>query len=126
MHQTFNGLELKELYYAHSRGTKWIDSIVATPNIRNHSEGIRLFKTNEIMNADHRSHVVDINLEEDFQEEFSGWDKIVRRVLDPRKRPYSEKCNEHVDEMLASFPLESTMQKPNASTVTKKELEHMH
>ena len=77
------------------------------------------------MIADYRSYGVGINLEEYFQEDFSGWDKIKRRVLDPRKRTPREKFDENVDEILDSFPLESTIQKLNVSTVTKKELKKL-
>ena len=68
--------------HTHSRGSKCIDSIAVTPSVRNHMEGSRLFETNEIENTDHRSYAVDINLEEHFQEEFSGWDKIEKEILD--------------------------------------------
>ena len=57
------------------------------------------------MNADHRSCVVDMNLEDYFQEEFSIQDRTERGVLDPSKRVHREKFNEHIDEMLDSYPL---------------------
>ena len=107
----------------YSRGIECIDSIADTSNIRNHLEDSRLFKTNKIMSTYHQSWIVDINLVECFQEDFSRLDKIERRVLDPTKRTLRKKFNEHVDEMLDSFSLESTMQKLNVSKVTKKELE---
>ena len=53
LHQTFNGIEVKYMDHTHSRGTKCIDSIAATPNIRKHIEGSKLFETNEIINTDH-------------------------------------------------------------------------
>ena len=61
------------------------------------------------MNADYRSCVVDVNLEEHFQEEFSGQDIIERGVLDLSTRTRREKFNENIDEVLDSFPLESTI-----------------
>ena len=63
LHQNFNELDMKALDHTCSRGTKCIDSIAATPNIRKHMEGSRMFETNEITIADHMSCVVDINLE---------------------------------------------------------------
>ena len=53
-----------------------MDSIVATPSIRKYAECIALFETNYSMSTDHRACVVDINLGEYFQEDFSGWYKI--------------------------------------------------
>ena len=70
--------------------------------------------------------MVDVNLEEYFQEVFSGWDKIERGVLDPSKITHREKFNKHMNERLDSFPLELTMQKLHASTLTKKELEKLN
>ena len=54
VYQTFNGLELKELDYTRSKGTKWIGSIEATPSMWKYLEDRRLFETNKIMNEDHR------------------------------------------------------------------------
>ena len=66
-------------------------SILVTPNLRKHAEGSGSFETNEILNADHRSHAIDTNLEACFQEKFSRWDKIERGVVEPNKRTYREK-----------------------------------
>ena len=109
--------------HAHSRGTKSMCSIAVNPELRKCVEGSILFKTNEIVNTVHRYYVVDINLEEYFQEEFSGWYKIEGGILDANKRVYREKFNEFMDEALDSFPLESTVQHVNNSIVTQKERE---
>ena len=71
LHNIFNELDVKELDHMHSRGTTCVDSLVATPNIRKHTEGSRMFETSEIMITDHIACGVDINLEEYFQKEFS-------------------------------------------------------
>ena len=71
VHQTTNVIELNEIDHTYSRVTKHIDSIAATPNARKHIERRSLHGTNEIINTDHRSCVIDINLEECFLEEFS-------------------------------------------------------
>ena len=69
--------------------------------------------------------MVEINLEECFQEDFSGWNKIEREILDPNKRAHGEKFNEHVHEMLDSILLKSTAQNTSISTVAHKELEQI-
>ena len=43
------------------------------------------------MSVDHRSHVIDVNLEVCFQEDLSKWDEIERGFLDPSERTYREK-----------------------------------
>ena len=45
--------------------------------------------------------------------------------MDQNKRTHREKFNEHMDEVLDSFPIESTMETLNESIVTEKELEHL-
>ena len=67
--------------------------------------------------------MVDINLEKYFQEDFSGWDKIERVVLDPNKRTHGETFNEHADQTLDHVPLESSFQDISISTVTHEDLE---
>ena len=123
VHQNFNEIELSQMDHTHNRGTKCIDSIDVTPDLIKHVKGSRLFEKNEIVNTDHRHYVIDINLEECFQDEFSGWDKIERVILDPNKRTDRGKFNEFVDETLGFFPLESTVQNVNISIVTHKNLE---
>ena len=61
------------------------------------------------MSTDHIAHAVHINLEEYFQQEFSGWDKIERGVLDPSKGTHKNKFDEHTDEMIDPIMLESAI-----------------
>ena len=88
-------------------------------------EGSRVFETNEMTIAEHRVCVVDINLEQYFQEEFSRWDKIERVVLCPSKRNHRNKFDETGDETLDSITLESTIQTIIISAVAKKKLEQL-
>ena len=44
LHQTFNGLDVKELEHTHSRWTKRTHQVTATPSMRKHIEGSRLFE----------------------------------------------------------------------------------
>ena len=61
-------------------------------------------------------------LEQCFQEEFSRRDKLKRGFLDHNKITYREIFNQHMDEMVDSFPLESTKKKLNMSTLKRKEI----
>ena len=51
--------------------------------------------------------------------------KIERKVLDPNKRTHREKFNEHIDEILDTFLLESTVDNLTISTVIHNELEQI-
>ena len=45
--------------------------------------------------------------------------------MDPRKRTHREKFNEHMNEVLDSFPIESMIAEMSETTVTEKELEQL-
>ena len=100
VHQSFNGLELSQKHHTHVRGIKYAGSIVVTPNLRKHIECSRLFETHVIFNRDNRSCVIGMNLEDCFQEDFSGWDKIERGIPDPNERTHREKFNEQLTKHL--------------------------
>ena len=62
------------------------------------------------------------NLKDYFQEEFSGWVKIHRWVLDPSKIIHRNKLDENVDKKLDLSSLESTIKTTSMSIATKQEL----
>ena len=76
------------MFNTNIRVKKCINSIAVTPNLKKHIEGRILFETNEISNTDDRLHVIDVNLEAYFQEEFSTWDKFEKGFLDLNKRTH--------------------------------------
>ena len=61
MYQLFNILEILSIDYMYHRGTKYIDSIVATENIMNFIDS---------SSTDYRAYIIDINLEDYFNKEF--------------------------------------------------------
>ena len=62
IHTNFNNIEINQLDNTYKNGSKYIDSIAATPGIISHIKGSRLFKVNEIILMDHRACMIDINL----------------------------------------------------------------
>ena len=69
--------------------------------------------------------MIDINLEEYSKEEFSEWDNIERGVMEPNERTHREKLNEHINEVIDSFPIELMIGEMSEATVIEKELEHL-
>ena len=69
-------------------GSKPIDSIAASNGMMEHVEGCQLLNRNDIVESDHRGHVIDVDTEECFQEESSGWDDVNRAMLNPAKRSH--------------------------------------
>ena len=53
------------------RGSNAIDNVAALEGLIEFVEGLLLTPNNEITNTDHRACIIDMNLEEHFNEEFS-------------------------------------------------------
>ena len=54
--------------------SKCIDTIAASESILSFVEEYRLYEINRILDTDHCGYVVDIDLKEYFDQEFSSWD----------------------------------------------------
>ena len=64
----FNNIKINQLDNTYKNGSKYINSITATPGVISHIEGSRLFKVNKITLINHRAYMIDINLERYFSE----------------------------------------------------------
>ena len=84
MYQVFNYVEVG----------KCTDLIANILNILQYIEKSKLFETDEVINANYRVCVINVNLEMYFDKEFSGQDKINKSILDPNKRIQREKYKE--------------------------------
>ena len=61
----------------------------------------------EIVFSDHRSYVIDVNLEEYFEDTFSSWDKIDKVLLNPSRKSHQEKFCKVIEEQLDMYQLEN-------------------
>ena len=104
-------------------GSKCIDTIAASESILSFVEGCRLHEINEILNTDHCGYVVDINLKEYFDQEFSSWDQINKSLLDPEKRSHREKFEELIEKTLDSMDIEGNLVKLIKGSSLKQQLE---
>ena len=71
VYQYFNMLELQEIDHTYCDRAKYINSLAVSDRIIPFLEGLALYEINEIMRSDHRSYVIDLNLEVYFEEQFS-------------------------------------------------------
>jgi len=85
-HSLYNKIPLKDLDPTNIKGTKPIDSIAVTSRIIKFVEGVKLLYNNDIVMSDHRVYVMDLNVEEYFQDQFSSWDTINKVVLNPSRK----------------------------------------
>ena len=63
-------------------------------------EGSLLVSNKKITNTDHRACVIDVNLEEYFNEEFNRWNEIKHIILDLAKRSHRKKFLEELEHQL--------------------------
>ena len=88
-------------------GSKPIDTIAATEGAIEHVDGCKLLYHAEVVISDHRPHVIDVNLEEYFNECFSSWDQIDSVKLNPSRRSHKEKFCEALEEQLDEHHLKN-------------------
>ena len=68
MYYKYNKVLYNRTELTQKRGSKCIDSIAVTESLFNFVEGYQLLEVNKVLDIDHRSYIVNLNLEEYFQE----------------------------------------------------------
>ena len=76
IYKTFNAIDSNNLDHTFRDRIEYIYSIAVTPNVIEYIEGSKLLEINTIIDTDHWSFIVNINLEKYFQEQISYWDTI--------------------------------------------------
>ena len=111
IYSNFNYIDLNRLDYTYQDGVKCIDTIAASDNILQCIEGLKLLEINEIIDTNHQSYIVDVNMEHYFSKEFSEWDIIDRYLLNSSRHSYKEAFKEYADEILDQIPIEEAVEK---------------
>ena len=106
IHHKVNNVELRELDKTYKNGSSPIDSIVALSSIMEYVVGCHLMNYNEIVKTDYWAYVIDVDIEEYFDEAFSGWDNINRVMLNPARRSHRNVFLELIEEQLDVYKLE--------------------
>ena len=109
VHSRINNVPLNELDKTFIYGSSAIDSVVVSERLMEFVEGSLLVSNNEIVNTDHRAYIIDINLEDYFNEEFSYWNAINHIILDPAKRSHCVKFLEELENQLDQYQLENIL-----------------
>ena len=107
IHSRINNIEFENMSTTNKNGSKPIDTIAATEGIMEHVDGCKLLSHAEVVISDHRPCVIDVNLEEYFNECFSSWDQINSVKLNPSRRSHKEKFCEALEEQLDVHQLEN-------------------
>ena len=72
VYQRYNLILEKNLDKIYIRGSKYIDSVAITQNLLDFVEESKLLEANEVTISDYRALLIDINLEEYFEEIISS------------------------------------------------------
>ena len=71
VHSMYNNIPLQQLDITYIHSSAPIDSIAVSSGLLDFVEGIQLLDHNEIIMLDHRSYLMDINIESYFNNQFS-------------------------------------------------------
>ena len=74
---------------------------------------------------DHRAYLIDINLSQYFEEEFSNGDKINKYIIDPNRRSYYEKFEEMAEQLFDSISIENTIYEMMHSKLSREVMEQV-
>jgi len=124
VHVIANNIEIERLDRTYKNGSKPIDSIAATCGIMDFVEGCKLLSYNEIVETDHRAYMVDVNIEEYFDENMNEWDNINHVILNPARRSHRERFVEVVEELLQIYPIEDDLMDMEYDT-TRQRIENV-
>ena len=122
IHAVVNNINMNRLDRTYKNGSKSIDSIAATCGIMEFVEGCKLLSYNEVIETDHRAYVVDVNIEDYFNEDFNEWDKINHVILNPARRSHRQAFVEAIEEQLNIYPIEEDLHEMEYIT-TRQQIE---
>ena len=115
IHPIINDVQINQIGKTYKNGSKPIDSIAATSGILEFIDGCELLGYNEVVETDHRSYVIDISLEEYFNDEISEWDNINRVMLNPARRSHREKFFQELENQLNIYNVENDLNRMEIS-----------
>ena len=115
IHPIINDVQINQIGKTYKNGSKPINSIAATSGILEFIDGCELLGYNEVVETDHRSYVIDISLEEYFNDEISEWDNIDRVMLNPARRSHRENFFQELENQLNIYNVENDLNRMEIS-----------
>jgi len=107
IHSTINFIDMNELDNTNVNSRHPIDSIAASAGIMQYIEGCKLLNNNDILYSDHRSYIIDVNLEEYFNDQFSSWNDSQQVIINPSRKSHREKFTNIIEEKIDEYQLET-------------------
>jgi len=122
IHQIANNVELEQMCKTYVHGSSPIDAIYASNGIMEYVDGCKILDNNEIVEADHRGYLIDIALEEYFEDEFREWDEVNKTILNPSRRSHREIFLKELERQLEIYQIELELERMT-STCLNEEIE---
>jgi hypothetical protein len=120
IHTIVNQVPIPSMGKTHKHGSKPIDSLAATKGIIDFIDGCKVLEYNDIVETDHRSYVIELALEDYFNEELSEWDKINKVMLNPARRSHRDKFVTELDKQLDLYNVEADLDRLELSCINEE------
>lgn len=120
IHQIVNNVELHQMGKTYIHGSKMIDAVYVMNGLMEYVEGCKLIGNNEIVEGDHRGYVIDIALEDYFEDDLGKWDGIDKVLLNLSKRSHREKFVEELERQLEIYDIEDDLDCMKISCLNKE------
>ena len=119
MHQIVNNIELDQMCKTCIDGSRPIDAVHASNGIMEYAEWCKILSNNAILESDHRSYLVDIALDEYFEDEFGEWDQVKKVILNPCRRSHREIFTTEIERQLEIYQLEDELERMDRDCANK-------
>ena len=83
-----------------------MNSVATTKGLIQFIKGFLLLEWNEVIITNYRSYIIDINLEEYFQDQFTKWDEINKIILNLSRKSYHIKFVKYIEELIEAYHLQ--------------------
>ena len=113
VHSMHNRIPLKELDSTNINGSKPIDSIALSSGVIDFIEGAKLLGNKNVIITDHRAYMIDFNMEEYFQDQFSSFVGVNRALLNPSRKSHRNVFVEELENQLNTCNIEQQLLKPS-------------
>ena len=119
IHTTVNNIN-QPLDSTHINGSKCIDSIAMTVNLIDFVEESILLESCEIIPSNHHGYIIDLNLEDYFEESLTVIDKMSFQMINPSRKSHRQKYKEELEKIIDIMNFETTFNQHYNRYATKE------
>jgi len=120
IHSTTNNIEITQMDNTNVNGSHPIDSIAATREISDYIEGCQMVDNNDIIYTDHRGYLVDINLEDYFNDQLSYWNENHKVIINPSRRSHREKFVAIIEDKIDLYNLNEMIEEIKSNPIPSR------